>query len=98
MKNQEPSTKKVGLVTNLLCATTERNLEIWFCEEEFLESITYNPEFGDEVLVYLINHLNEHYWSCCYIEGEEFCDILQPLSEDFLCKAKMLIESSKYNL
>jgi hypothetical protein len=98
MKNQEPYNKKVRCVTNLLCETTDRNMEIWFCEEEFLESVIYKPDFDDEILAYLIEHLNDHYWQCCDIEGEEFCDILQPLNENLVREFQLRIESSKYNL
>ena len=97
MKNQEPQTKTVKCFTTLLCETTERNIEIWFCEEEFLDSITYNPD-SEDVENYLIQHLNDHYWQCCDIEGEEFCDILQPLNENLVREFQLRIESSKYNL
>lgn len=97
MNKKELSQKNPNILTTLYCATTERNIEIWFCESDFLDKITYNPDF-EYVFEYVIQHLNDHYWSCCYIEGEEFCDILQPINEELEREAKLRIESSKFNL
>lgn len=97
MNNNEPINKKLRVVYNLLCSTTDRNMEIWFCEEEFLDSITYNPDFED-VENYLIQHLNEHYWQCCDIEDEEFTELPDPINKRLEREAKFRIECSKFNL
>lgn len=87
-----------NVYSRILCLTSEdREVYVNYCEKKFLEWLKFNSEC-EQLEDYLVEYLQNHEYHACYIEGEEYVEILEPLNQKLKDEAVLRIEAIRYGM